>query len=64
MPGDVRFVRQHPLESFVHTQNLNGNEQEYPLAVVCMSVLSCISTVIVRNSIVRCTGVIRFSVRR
>ena len=36
----------------------DGNEREYPLVVLCMSVLSCISPVIVRNSFVRCTGVI------
>ena len=41
----------------------DGNEQEYPLVVLSMSVLSCISPVIVRNSFVRCTGVIRCSVR-
>ena len=42
----------------------DDNEQEYPLVVLCMSVLSCISPVIVRNSFVRCTGVIRCSVCR
>ena len=29
----------------------DGNEQEYPFVVLCMSVLSCISPVIVRNSL-------------
>ena len=66
MSGDVRFVCQHPLESFVHAQKIetNGSEHEYPWVVLCMSVLSCISPVIVCNSFVRCTGVIRWSVRR
>ena len=68
MSGDGRFVRQHPLDSFVHAQKLkidtDGNEHEYPLVVLCMSVLSCISPVIVRNSFVRCIGVIRWSVRK
>ena len=42
----------------------DGNEQEYLLVALCMSVLFCIYPVIVRNSFVRCTGVICCSVRR